>query len=113
MLQKYSFFCIFALLLTGFHWWSSRVEISSELLGRNGLAYPAKEDAVASASMTDTRMELRRNLLETLDRLVELENQYRSFHGHYTQVLNNLGYEIPQELVRHYEIRISRASKSG
>lgn len=58
-----------------------------------------------------SQSDLRRDLLETLDRLVILENYYHSVYGHYTQVLNHAGFFVPSRLARHYEIRVASAAK--
>jgi hypothetical protein len=104
MLQKYSFFCVFALLLTGLHWWSLHVNVSTEI----GVQIETSSAGQEEISQTD----LRRELIESLDRLVILENYYHSIYGHYTQVLNHAGFSLSSRLARHYEIRVVAAAKN-
>lgn len=104
MLQKYSFFCVFALLLTGLHWWSLHINVSAE----GGVQIETTSAEQEEISQND----LRRELLESMDRLVILENYYQSVYGHYTQVLNHAGFSLPSRIARHYEIRVVSAGKS-
>ncbi|MFL5814141.1 MAG: hypothetical protein ACJ763_11235 [Bdellovibrionia bacterium] len=104
MLQKYSFFCVFALLLTGLHWWSLHINVSTE----NGV----QMETTAAEQEEISQADLRRELLESMDRLVILENYYHSVYGHYTQVLNHAGFSLPARLSRHYEIRVMTAAKN-
>lgn len=108
MLQKYSFFCVFALLLSGLQWWSSHVVMSVDS------AVQLETTSVTPTQNTQDELsqaDLRRDLLETLDRLVILENYYHSIYGHYTQVLNHAGFSVPARLSRHYEIRVASAAR--
>jgi hypothetical protein len=117
MLQKNSFFCVFALLLTGLQWWSSHVDgiAQRSLQLENALGNHSKSEEARSQeerAAEGVRSELRRELLEALDRLVYLENDYHSVFGYYTQVLNHAGFSVSARLARHYEIRVEAVSKS-
>jgi hypothetical protein len=110
MLQKYSFFCVFALLLTGLHWWSLHLHGAAELGGQVETSSTASAESMDQEEVSQN--DLRRELVETMDRLVILENYYYSIYGHYTQVLNHAGFSPPSRLTRHYEIRVVSATKS-
>jgi hypothetical protein len=110
MLQRYSFFCVFALLLTGLHWWSSHVDVSvSGPVQMETALEPLEKN---SEQFELSQSDLRRELLEALDRLVILENYYHSLYGHYTQVPNHAGFSISPRLARHYEIRVAAVAKN-
>jgi hypothetical protein len=55
--------------------------------------------------------QLRLDLLEALDRVITYEHYYHSVYGHFTQVLNRLGFRISRELGTEYELRITEATK--
>lgn len=52
----------------------------------------------------------RRDLLETLDQVVDRENYYRSIFGHYSGTLNQMNLTIPPAVKEKYEIRVTNAS---
>jgi hypothetical protein len=99
MLGKYTYFVMICALLGGLAWWSDQVEAPPAPLP---VEIPVHERAVDR-----TR---RRELIETLDRIVAYERYYRSVYGHFTQLLSRVGVQVPSAVSDHFEIRVAEAS---
>lgn len=118
MIHRYFFFVIFTLLLSVMGWWSNSLQ-SRELgrapaqaqLGQNG---PQSQGLADSGSwLKENRPEQlqeRRELLEVLDRVVAYQHYYHSVYGHFTKLLNRIGFQIPGGVASTYEIRVAEAS---
>jgi hypothetical protein len=96
MIQKYSFIPVVALLLSGLAWWSAQLEQQKSL----GVSKQAQNQQVIR----------RQDLLETLDRVVAYERYYHSVYGHFTKLLNRIGYTPPDKVSDFYDIRVAEAS---
>jgi hypothetical protein len=99
MLKKYSFFPVFAVLLGGLAWWSMQVESAVLRESRSG--------NISSRLGDDPN---RRELIESLDRIVSYEHYYHSVYGHFTKLLNRIGLVIPRTVSDLYDIRVTEAS---
>lgn len=104
MLQRYSFFVIFTLLVSGLSWWARSLEGSLE-------ASRSRQLSAAQESETRSVSEIhRRELLEVLDRIVAYEHYYHSVYGHFTKLLSRIGTTIPKNISSLYEIRVAEAT---
>jgi len=58
-----------------------------------------------------SQAEHRIELVEALDRIVAYQHYYHSVYGHYTKLLNRIGFSISRPLTDLYDIRVTEASK--
>lgn len=89
---KYSFLPIFSCILGIFAWWSNHLNAAGELKVPSEVRY------------------VRRELMETLDRIVAYEHYYHSVNGHFTKLLNRIGVSVPSSVSEIYEVRVSEAT---
>jgi len=99
MIQRYSFIPIFFCLLLGLAWWSKQVKLE-----------PGIQNRASEISNTNNSEARRLELLETFDRIVAYEHYYHSVYGHYTKLLNRIGFKISSFLTDYYDIRVIEAS---
>lgn len=100
MLRRYSFIPVFSILIGILVFWSSKYEKSLE-----SAENPKKSETLTSKSDSN-----RQELIENLDRIVAYQHYFHSVYGHFTKVLNKIGFHIPQGLTQLYEIRVVEAS---
>ena len=99
--RRYSFIVVILLLLTGMSWWSAKLNYSARRAAGAGKNF---QGPVALESQ-------RRELLETLDRVVAYQHYYRSVYGHFTQLLGRVGFSVPRKIEEQYDIRVTEASR--
>jgi hypothetical protein len=100
MFRKYSFIPMVFCILLGLTWWSTLVQTEF---------YQA--EGIHSKSKTNIQKLSRREVLETLDRIVAYEQYYHSVYGYFTKIINRTGFSVPAHLSDLYDIRIAEASK--
>lgn len=96
MIRRYTFLASFLLLLSVLTWWSRQIPSSAR-----AAVVPQAIPGIAQ----------RRELLESLDRLVAYEHYYRTVYGRFTRLTHRLGYSLPANLHHHYEVRVVEATR--
>jgi hypothetical protein len=102
MLLKYSFIPVITCLLGALAWWSLQVGV-----------YPLDPALIGPQSKVEnpSLVSHRRELVETLDKVIAYEHYYHSVYGHFTKLVNKTGYTIPQSIMNIYDIRVAEASQ--
>lgn len=103
MRRSYRFILICLVLISILKGWSTIVPTSVELASQKAVPSPKHSQAAETA---------RRDLLESLQRLVAHENYYRSVYGKFTPYLGRVGYSIPSKVAESYEIRVVEATEA-
>jgi hypothetical protein len=98
---KYSFLPVFSCLLGALAWWSN-------YLGAAGVVNVPTEIHLTQDGTSSTQ--LRREIVEALDRVVAYQHYYHSVHGHFTKLINKIGFSVPPSVLENYEVRVSEAT---
>jgi hypothetical protein len=102
-MRRRRLFLFFTLSSIGALVWGGRQLDAQPVVGPPALSRGGLPAGSASAP-------LRRELLETLDRLAAYQGYYRSVYGHYTKILGRVGLSIPHRVAETYDIRVQEAS---
>lgn len=105
MLQRISFLFILSSLLAGLAFWSRHLEAVSAPQGE--VRAQVHRQSEQTLQLQSSR---RREVVEVLDRVVAFQHYYRSVYGHFTKLLNRIGYTIPPGVLSAYDIRVAEAS---
>jgi hypothetical protein len=103
MLLKYSFIPVFSCILGGLVLWSEQVEFTSSNYSIN--------NRIQTANLSGGELSSRRELIEVLDRIISYQHYYQSAYGHYTKLLNKVGFRVPDRVANIYDIRVIEASQ--
>ena len=111
MFQRYSFFPIFLFLLAGLQWWAHRVESLTHVDPPPILAIPGVGPSKDTGKRVQIETSKRLDLVEALERIVAYEHYYRSVYGHFTKLVNRVGFKVPRTIGSLYDIRVVDATK--
>ncbi len=100
MLQKYTFIPVISFLLLGLAFWSTRMTPTLSF----------SDGALVLEEASSVSLPRQSELVETLDRIVAYEHYYFSVYGHFTKLLNRIGYKPPRNLSESYDIRVVEAT---
>lgn len=100
MVHPYSVIVVFLCMLSGLNWWAHSLKW--------GQIRPAGVSELSTAGHAQSTK--RRELLESLDRLVSYQHYYRSVYGQFTNVVARTGFAIPASVAEVYEIRVLEAT---
>ncbi len=101
MLQRQSFIPVFSCLIGGLAWWSSQVQSPI----RSNIPHLNLDPEVKRSQLVN-----RRELIETLDRLIAYQHYYHSVYGRFTKFINRTGFTLPRTVSEHYDVRIVDAT---
>ncbi len=99
MFRQYLFLPLIFALLAGLKWLSYAESMN-----------PRSVTMAQVGASDPSRLGVRQDLMEDLDRIVSYEHYYHSLHGRFTLLLNRIGFPLSSSVIAEYDIRVSVAT---